>query len=164
MGSLDRVAFDTKIDSLLSTAEANIPQEILPDLPFMKRFPDVHEWHDFELKLWAIGEEIRQAVSSYKHAFNDRQIERILHVCLDKRAKRGRQSFIMLLGRKQYCNYSNVLIPLLDDGDVNGHVIDTLYKMQADGYGAFITPFLNHRQTWIRNAAKKYIQKFCHSE
>lgn len=164
MVSSTRAAFDTDIENLLLKAEALIPCEMPPELPVMTHFPDVHEWHDFELKLWAIGEEIRQAVSSYKHAFNDRQIERILHVCLDKRAKRGRQSFVMLLGRKQYCNYSDVLIPLLDNGDVNGHVIDTLYKMQADGYGAFITPFLNHRQTWIRNIAKKYIQKFCHSE
>jgi hypothetical protein len=66
----------------------------------------------------------------------------------------------MLLGKTKYCEYANALVPLLQDDDVNGHVIDTLYKMRANGYVELITPFLKHRQTWIRNIAKKYVQKF----
>ena len=160
MGSLNRAEFDNEIDNLLSKAKENIPDEILPNLPYMKSAPDVHEWYDFEHKIWNTGEEIRQLLSVSKKAFNDNQIDRIINICLDKRAKRGRQSFVMLLGRKNYCNYSNALIPLLNDGDVDGHVIDTLYKMHANGYVGLITPFLNHNRTWVRNTAKKYIQKY----
>lgn len=160
MTSLSRMAFDKEVDNLLATAEATIPGEILPDLPYMKNTPDVHEWYDFEHKIWNIAEEIRQLVFISKKTFNDNQIDRILTICMDKRAKRGRQSFVMLLGRKKYCDYAEVLIPLLNDGDVDGHIIDTLYKMQVSGYVMLITPFLNHKRTWIRNTAKKYVQKF----
>lgn len=160
MQSLNRAEFDKALDTLLLKVEESIPSEVVPDLPFMKSFPDVHDWHDFEHKIWNTGEEIRQLVSVSKKAFNNNQIDRIINVCLDKRAKRGRQSFVLLLGRKQYCEYSDVLISLLNDDDVAGQVIDTLCKMCADGYVSMMTPFLNHKQTWIRNLAKKYVQKF----
>ncbi|MBQ4282309.1 MAG: hypothetical protein IJB96_00080 [Lachnospira sp.] len=164
MGSFNRVEFDKEIEGLLSKAEENIPNEILPDLPYMKSVSDVHEWYDFEHKLWDTGEEIRQVVFSSKKAFSNNQIDRILNICLDVRAKRGRQSFVMLLGQTKYCDYSSVLIPLLQDEDVNGHVIDTLYKMRANSYVALVTPFLDHKQTWIRNTAKKYVLKFTDSD
>lgn len=156
----NRTEFDKEIDCLLSRAEETIPNEVLPDLPFTKDFPNIPQWHDFEHKLWAIGEEIRQVSVASKKAFNKHQIDRIVHICLDKKAKRGRQSFLMLMGKTKYCDCANVLVPLLSDDDVNGHVIDTLYKMRAKDYVALITPFLNHQQTWIRNAAKKYVRKF----
>lgn len=158
--SADRVALNNEINDLLSKTEANIPQEMVADLPYMKQFPDVHEWHDFEGKIWDMGEQIRQLVFTSKAYFNNDQINRILHICLDKRAKRGRQSFVMLLGKAKYCQFAHALIPLLEDEDVNGHVIDTLYKMRAGGYVSLITPFLKHKRTWIRNTAKKYVQKF----
>ena len=66
----------------------------------------------------------------------------------------------MLLGRKMYCSYAERLVSLIHDEDVDGHVIDTLYKMHAENYVELITPFLHHKRTWIRNIAKKYIQKF----
>jgi len=158
--SADRVALNNEVDQLLSEAESYIPHELLADLPYMKTFPDVHEWHNFEGRIWNTGEKIRQLIFRSKTSFDQGQIDRILDICLDKRAKRGRQSFVMLLGKVRYREQAHALIPLLEDEDVNGHVIDTLYKMRANGYVSLITPFLTHKQTWIRNAAKKYIHKF----
>ena len=156
----NRMALDNEINNLLSETELYIPREMLADLPYMKQFPDVHEWHDFEYKIWDTGEKIRQLVSTKQTVFNRDQINRILNICLDKRAKRGRQSFVLLLGKVKYREHARVLIPLLEDEAVNGQVIDTLYKMRASGYVELITPFLKHKQTWIRNMAKKYVQKF----
>ena len=160
MISYDQAALNSEINDLLAETEATIPREMATDLPYMKQFPDVHEWHDFELKIWDMGEKIRQLIFSSKATFDQGQIRRIVDICLDKRAKRGRQSFVMLLGKAKYCEYAHALIPLLEDEDVNGHVIDTLYKMRANGYVSLITPFLKHKRTWIRNTAKKYVQKF----
>lgn len=164
MVSSKRVALDYEINNLLSETETNIPHEMFADLPYMKQFHGIYEWHDFEHKIWNTGEKIRQLISVKHTAFNCDQINRILNICLDKRARRGRQSFVMLLGKTKYCEYANALVPLLQDDDVNGHVIDTLYKMRANGYVALITPFLKHKQTWIRNIAKKYVQKFKDSD
>ncbi|MBR2483595.1 MAG: hypothetical protein IKB53_02495 [Oscillospiraceae bacterium] len=160
MSSFDRNAFDAEICRLLTKAEETIPNEILADLPYMKLAPDVHEWYRFEHELWEIGEEIRQFISKHNKKLNESQINRILNICLDKRAKRGRQSFVMLLGRKMYRDYSDRLISVINDDDIAGHVIDTLYKMQEEKHVELISPFLQHDRTWIRNVAKKYIQRF----
>ena len=157
---MDRNIFGNEIDNLLTRAEALIPAENLPDLPFTDLAPDVHDWYEFEHKLWDIGEEIRQFLSENKNKLNDVQIQRIIKICLDKRAKRGRQSFVMLLGRKTYGSYADQIVTLLNDGDVDGHVIDSLYKMGAKDYAELIEPFLTHNRTWIRNKAKRYIQKY----
>lgn len=158
--SFKRKNFDENIDSLLKKANAMIPNEILPDLPFMEHAPDVHDWYRFEHELWEIGEEIRQVVSEYNMKFNSDQIDAIIKICLDKRAKRGRESFVLLLGKVMYGEYANKIISLLNDDVVGGHIIDTLYKMHAGQYVELVKPFLNHKRTWIRNEAKRYVQKY----
>ena len=157
---MGREQFDNKLNELLSIAESMIPDEILPDLPFMESAPDVHDWYDFEHELWGKGEEIRQYILRGKKRPNTKQVERIVSICMDKRAKRGRESFVMLLGKKCYVNYAEKIATLLNDSDVDGHAIDTLYKMGADGYISQIKPFINHNRTWIRNKAKKYLEKY----
>ena len=157
---MDRKAFDSDINNLLTRAEALIPEENLPDLPYMDLAPDVHDWYEFEHKLWEIGEEIRQFISENKNKLNKNQIDRIVSICLDKKAKRGRQSFVMLLGKKIYNSYADMIVTVLNDDDVDGQVIDTLYKMGAKEYVEQIEPFLTHNRTWIRNEAKRYVQKY----
>ena len=157
---MDRKVFDNELDTLLTRAEALIPEENLPDLPYMDLAPDVHDWYEFEHKLWEIGEEIRQFISENKNKLNKNQIDRIVSICLDKKAKRGRQSFVMLLGKKIYNSYAGMIVTVLNDDDVDGQVIDTLYKMGAKEYVEQIEPFLTHNRTWIRNEAKRYVQKY----
>ena len=157
---MDRKVFDNELDTLLTRAEALIPEENLPDLPFMDLAPDVHDWYMFEHELWEVGEDIRQFLLENKNKLNVSQIERIVKICLDKRAKRGRQSFVMLLGKKIYNSYADMIVTVLNDDDVDGQVIDTLYKMGAKEYVEQIEPFLSHNRTWIRNEAKRYIQKY----
>lgn len=160
LANRSREEFDRELEELFRKAEALIPEELLPDLPFMKDVPDVHDWYMFEHELWAVGEEIRQLTLKYKKKFDKSQLDRIVNICLDKRAKRGRQSFVMLLGRKQYACYADKIVTILEDEDVEGHVINTLYKMQAGQYVEWMKPFLNHKRTWIRNEAKRFINKF----
>ena len=157
---MDREAFDSELNNFLTRAEALIPKENLPDLPYMDLAPDVHDWYDFEHKLWEIGEEIRQFLSENKNKLNEKQIERIVSICLDKKAKRGRQSFVMLLGKKVYSSYADKIVTVLNDDDIDGQVIDTLYKMGAKEYVERIEPFLTHNRTWIRNEAKRYVKKY----
>ena len=157
---MERNIFDKELDNLLLRAEELIPKDDLPDLPFMEMAPNVHDWYKFEHQLWDVGEEIRQFLLVNKNKLNDNQIERIIEICLNKKAKRGRQSFVMLLKKKIYHSYASRLVTLLDDDDVDGHVIDSLYKMGASEYVELIRPFLTHKQTWIKNEAKRYIKKY----
>ena len=160
MSGFQQKMFDDEIEQLLTKAEEIIPNDILPDLPYMELSPGVHEWYAFEHKLWALGEEIRQLFLKSNKKLDEKHMERIINICLDKRAKRGRQSFIMLLGKKHYPAFSEKIVSLLDDDEVHGHIIHTIYKMQAGQYVELINPFLNHKQAWIRNEAKRYVQKY----
>ena len=157
---MDRLDFDNRLDKILSKAEALIPSEALPDLPFMPEAPDVHDYYRFELDLWDKGEEIRQLILESKKKPNIDQIKRICNICTNPFAKRGRQSFFMLLGKKCYAEYAPIIASFLSDDDIDGHVVDTLYKMGTPGYVAQIQPLTKHNRTWIRNIAKKYINKY----
>ena len=130
----NRELFDSEFDALIRKVEEKIPETNLPDLPYMKEAPDVHDWYMFEHEIWAIGEEIRQLTVKYKMKFSDEQIDIIINICLDERIKRGRQSFVMLLGKKIYNSYADMIVTVLNDDDVDGQVIDTLYKMGAKEY------------------------------
>ena len=158
--NITREAFDHELELLLQKAEALIPEELLSDLPYMKEVPDVHDWYMFERELWDVGEDIRQLTIKYKKKLDKSQLDRIVNICLDKRAKRGRQSFVLLLGRKSYADCADRIVTILEDADVEGQVITTLYMLQAGQYVELMKPFLNHKQTWIKNEAKRYIQKF----
>lgn len=157
---MDRKSFDYEINKLLDKAENLIPNDELPNLPYMELAPDVHDWYKFEHEIWTIGENIRQLISQNSKKLNSVHVERIIKICLDKKAKRGRQSFVMLLAKRMYTDHAERIVCLLNDNDVDGHVINTLYKMQASNYVHLIEPFLNHNCTWIRNEAKRYVQKF----
>lgn len=157
---MERKEFDWKINQLLSDAEQLIPNALLEDLPFMTDVPDVHDWHRFELELWNKGEEIRLLILDSKKRPTKAQADRILDICLNPNAKRGRESFVMLLGRKCYAHYAPKIVGLLQDAYVAGHAVDTLYKMGASAYVDEIEPFLNHKRTWVKNTAKKYVQTY----
>ncbi|MBQ0083515.1 MAG: bifunctional metallophosphatase/5'-nucleotidase [Clostridiales bacterium] len=151
--------FDAEINGLLDKAESVIPKENLPELPFMKDCPDIHEWYEFEHQLWDIGEELRQETVNRQKELNKEQSDRVFNICLNKNAKRGRQSFVLLLGKKCYSEYAESLLKLLSDEDVDGHIISTLNKMGATEYKEAVKPFLNSKYSWIRKEAKKYINK-----
>ncbi len=157
---MNRAEFDACIDNFLLSAEKLIPQNALPDLPFMELAPTVHDWYDFEHALWEIGEDIRQLVSSERKELNTEQTARVCRICTDTKAKRGRQSFVMLLGKKKFLPFAEQLAVLLPDDDIDGHIISALYKMGASQYIERVKPYTNHSITWIRNEAKRYIQKY----
>jgi hypothetical protein len=145
----------------ITEAKELIPQKELPTLPRSKELLGAPEWYDFELEIWDLGEEIRQIMVQYPKLREDKQLaEQILEIAIDRRAKRGRQSFILLLEYKVYSEYAPRLIAQLDDPAVDGHVISTVLKMRAPQFVDEIEPFTNHKMTWIRNYAKKYVERY----
>ncbi len=159
-----RKAFDRRLQLLLEEAVSLIPAVPLPD-PVPGRSPeDTPAWHPHELRIWALGEEIRQLLVQNGKLLNEAQVSRILTVCQDNRAGRGRQSFVMLLGRTRYAASAPALAPLLSDPDICGQVINVLYKMRAASHAAQIRPFADCPCTWIRNEAKRYLAAYDKSQ
>jgi hypothetical protein len=115
-------------------------------------------WEKFELDIWQHGEKVRQLLFQNKTLRSDSDIlAKIANISLNRNARNGRQSFIMLLGHVNCKSYARQLIQQMDDNSVNGHIIDSIYKMKAVGFAKEIRPFINHKITWIRNIAKKYL-------
>ncbi len=149
-----------KIISLIKKAEKLRPKILESNLA-NTQFYSVPEWHDYELKIWEIGEQIRKIILKNKSLRNDNEInDLIIRFCLNRNSKRGRQPFVSLLGYKHLSNYAEKLILLIDDEFVNGHVIDTICKMQVRGFKKEIEPFVNNKETWIKKIANKYITKY----
>jgi hypothetical protein len=121
----------------------------------------IPQWHDYEHKIWRLGEKIRQILFEYKQLRKDVQIQReIISICLNPNSKRGRQSFVMLLGNVHCAAFSNEIASQLGDEFINGQIIDTLYKKKVGNYSNNILPYCRHEKTWIKNLAKKYIAKY----
>ena len=146
---------------LIAKAKELTPVQLEPDLEPIEGFPDVPNWHDYEHKIWAIGANIRTIMFSNKSLRKDKDInDLVIYFCSNKNAKRGRQSFVLLLGYKHLAVYAPKLIKLIDDEYIDGHVIDTIYLMQSEGYEKEIRPFATHKITWIRKTALKYLEKY----
>ena len=150
---MTRSEFDARIDGILLSAERLVPQENLPDLPFMELAPAVHDWYDFEHALWEIGENIRQLILSERKDLKHAQADRVCRICAAVKAKRGRQTFVMLLGKKKFSPYAEQLAALLPDEDIDGHIISTLYKMGASQFTESITIRLHGSETKQRDTS-----------
>ena len=150
-----------KILDLIAQASNLIPQTLEPDLETTSTLTTAPAWRQFELSVWEIGEQIRQITSEHISLRKDTELlDKIIEICINRNAKSGRQSFIMLLWFKHCEKYSGLLVKHLDDVNVRGHIIQGLNKMQANGYGKLIEPFTSDKTTWVKKQAKLYIEKF----
>ena len=93
---MNRIDFDNAVNDLLQKADAIIPDDKMEPLPPFKEMPNVRAWHPIELELWQIGEQIRQIETKEKKRLNGEQVNRILKICQNENAERGRESFVML--------------------------------------------------------------------
>jgi len=149
------------IVELIMTAQAAIPSRLKPDLPPGKFTGDAPGWYDFEHRIWETGENIRQLLLKKKRLRNDDELQAaFLSISTNRKAKRGRQSFVMLLGYKCCQEHASAIASQLDDSCVTGHVIGTLLKMHAGGFVDQIRPFTKHEIAWIRNKARAYCGRF----
>jgi hypothetical protein len=155
---IDKAEILGEVDKLVSRAEKLIPKVLEPDLPPTNLLPTVPDWHDFEHKVWKFGEELRQLIKANPTLRKEKELfQRILKISINRNAKRGRQSFIMLFDTKQLSNFAKHLVTQLDDEFVNGHIIKLIQKMHVAGFESEIKPFIEHKHAWIRNVAKKYL-------
>lgn len=157
---MDKTIFDSQLRQLLTQAADAVPARFPSALPDLSQFPGIPGWHQHELALWNIGEQIRQLLAESGKWMDDAQVDAVLQICLNSSAGRGRQSFVLLLGKVRYARFAPSVALLLQDAEVCGQAVNTLYKMKADGYAHLIQPLSEHELAWIRREAKRYLQKY----
>ncbi len=148
----------------------NALQGILETFPsIVAAFPDQsiveHQdhnivWHRYETLIWEIGETFRQIFKKHEQLRKEPNLLRELEqVALNTQFGKGRESFVMLLGRYGNQDVINTLKSLLEDREVQGHAIYALRLIGASEVQDDIRPFLQSSKTWVRNEAKKYFVK-----
>src|SRR5262249_39224107 len=143
-------------DDVLRLAPAEYPPHLAPS----EELFGAEDWYDFEREAWAVGEQVRQAfVRNPKFKKNISILKKVLEVATCRNLRRGRQSFIMVLGFVAAGGFAEELAPALKDSDVNGHVLSTLLKMKATGFAAEVAPLASDERTWIRKLAKNYVER-----
>ena len=136
------------------------PKKFPPDLP-VNRLSRQPEWYPFEHSVWETGEHIRHAFLKTRSLRKQTEIlDAIVKCALARNLRRGRQSFVMLLGHVAAQPYADAIAPLCADPDVAGHAIDTLIKMRAPGYARHVRPLLSAQHAWIRNKARTYLERY----
>lgn len=151
------------IISTLDDAVKLIPSVRPPDLPGFTNSEGVYipGRHGFADHIWDLGEAIRKLVVQHPSLRRDPALfDGVAAIANNRAAQVGRRSFIMLLGSVRLARYAPQLVAQLDDTDVNGHVIYTLYLMRAGGYSEEVRPFLESPSAWIRREAKRYLAKY----
>jgi hypothetical protein len=146
------------IDDALARAQALIPTTQLPYLPTTPELRGAPEWYPFEHQVWKVGEDIRQQFRREPRLRKDAALQlQIMHVACNRRALRGRQSFVLLLGYRGASAHGEELASQLDDHGVAGQIIHALYFMRARGFTARVWPFLEDEKAWIRKEARRYL-------
>ena len=117
-------------------------------------------WYQYESLIWSLGESFRQIL------LKNRDLRRkpalfsaIENVAMNVTFGKGRESFVMLLGKYGASDWVPVLRKLLMDSDVCGHAVYAHRLLAAPEAEDDIRPFLESPRTWIRNEAKRYYKK-----
>ena len=106
-----------------------------------------------------MGEELRQLlIIKKKWRGKCLLLDSVSDIIQIKEYRKGREPFILLLGSYGRCFYNDVLGGMLNDDEIVGHVIDSLYKGKAPEYEKEILQIYKLKKGWIKRMAKKYLE------
>ncbi|MCG1021470.1 HEAT repeat domain-containing protein [Sutcliffiella horikoshii] len=102
---------------------------------------------------WAIGNTLSIIQDKSK-------VEELLEIIQDKKHGIARQMLIIAVAKMKEKKGIPILLDLLNDEEVNGHVISGLAYYKDPKLIPYIEPLTNHPISWIRNEAIKIVGKF----
>src|SRR5688572_28982540 len=96
---------------MVRLAEASLPREEMPDLPPGPLTQGEPEWYPFEHEIWKVGESIRQVMNDKPSLRGDPELlNAFQRIACDSRAKRGRQTFVLLFAYQACAPFARTLI------------------------------------------------------
>ncbi|NDW09751.1 HEAT repeat domain-containing protein [Dysgonomonas sp. 520] len=103
---------------------------------------------------WVIG-------NAFTVIIQEDDVDHILEIVKDKRNDYSRQMFILALAKikSRKSDIEDVLIPLLGDNSITGHIITTLGNLKSEKAKSKIELFLNHEKPYYRRNAKNALTK-----
>jgi hypothetical protein len=127
----------------------------------MKGFDGSPNWSGYESIIWDAGFEFLEPILKVKkYRGENALLDGISSMCTEKKYGKGRQSFVMLLGKYGTIKYAPVLANLIDDTEVAIHSIDALTRLKDLSQFEKIKKLSeNIKSTPVRSYARKYIKK-----
>lgn len=101
---------------------------------------------------WAIGNTL-SIIQDRKH------VDELLEIVKNPKHGIARQMIVIALGKMKVKEAIPLLIELLNDEDVVGHVISALSYYKDPAVIPYIEPLTNHKVAWIKKEALKVINK-----
>jgi len=157
-----RTALPTLISWLRRTDNIDVKEEIVRTLttkwaspaaaiPLIEEFRRVADADGLGLR-WVIGNALAQVA-------DDTVLDKIVELIRDKRFGRAREMVVVSLGNMKDESAVGVLIDLLDESDLVGHVVIALGKLRATKARARVEQLLKHETPWVRREAKRALAK-----
>ncbi|GGK40559.1 HEAT repeat domain-containing protein [Nocardia camponoti] len=101
---------------------------------------------------WAAGNGI-YSIPAGKEYF-----EQLAAIAADRRFGEDRQMVVNWLGKSRHPDAAAVALAQLDDETVQGHALDALSKLRAQGVSKQVEPFLIAESAWYRRSAERIIR------
>lgn len=156
-----RAALPILLNWLPKVAEASVKEDIIRTLSLPWARPDAADSLIAEFRRtavpdggigWVIGNALEVVA-------DDSVFEDIVEIATDQSYGRSREMVVAALGNMKNPRAGEILIDLLDDGEVAGYAVMGLGKLKAKKAKPKIEPFLKHPQDWVRKEAKKALAK-----
>lgn len=101
-----------------------------------------------ELVRWAVG-------NALEVLYDDKEFDSVTELVLERKFGTARQMVALALGKSKKLEAVDVLLRIIDDPDVEGHVVSALGKLKAPTAKSALESKLDHPMTWIRKAAQR---------
>ena len=117
-------------------------------------------WYSYESLIWSLGESFRRVIlRNRRFRRREKLFDAVRSLCFDERLGKGRETFIMLLGKYGGSEQIPALIKLLEDQEICGHAVYSLRLIGALDAADSMRPFLNSPKAWVRKEALKFFKK-----
>ncbi|MFD6224353.1 HEAT repeat domain-containing protein [Nocardia asteroides] len=101
---------------------------------------------------WAAGNAL------YKIPAGKEYFEQLAAIAADRAFGADRQMVVDWLGKSRHPDAAAVALAQLDDETVQGHALDALSKLRAQGVRDRVEPFLTSKYPWHRRSAERIIR------
>ncbi|GGK40545.1 HEAT repeat domain-containing protein [Nocardia camponoti] len=101
---------------------------------------------------WAAGNGI-YSIPAGKEFFDELAV-----IAADRRFGRQRRMVVNWLGKSRHPDAVEVALAQLDDESVQGHALDALSKLRAQGVSKQVEPFQSSEFPWYRRSAERIIR------
>lgn len=87
-----------------------------------------------------------------------RYFDQLAAIAADRSFGTDRQMVVNWLGRSRHLDAAAVAVAQLDDETVQGHALEALAKLRAQGVRKHVEPFLTSKNKWHRRVAERIVR------